>query len=243
MLWFLPVGEEETSRHVPYATWSLVALNVLAFAAMLFSSLTMDEWCDKWGFVPADPHAVQWLASNFTHAGWLHLIFNMLFLAVFGDNVEDILGPAGFLALYFLGGLAGDVTVMANNPEMTIPSVGASGCIATIAGAYAVMFFNRRVDLQVFFVFLPVAKFAVPAMLLLLFYFGADVYMTAAGGGTLGGPGTNYVAHGVGFVVGLFAGAFAFGSGAVSRFRSHQSGHAWFGYLPWNLGRRARWRG
>jgi membrane associated rhomboid family serine protease len=244
MLWLLPVGEEETSRHLPWATWTLVALNVLAFAAMLLSPLTLDEWCLKYGLVPAEPSAWTFLTSQFTHGGWLHIIFNMLFLLLFGDNVEDILGPAGFLLLYFAGGLAGDITFVTHNPEMGIPSVGASGCIATLAGAYAVMLYNRRVDMDLMLVAFSIARFAVPAPLLVLFFFGGDVWLTAMGGGALDGHGgTNFVAHGVGVVVGVFAGAFALGSGAVARFRRHSTGHAWFGYLPWNLGQRTRWRG
>jgi membrane associated rhomboid family serine protease len=243
MLWFLPVGEQETARHTPYVTWTLVAFNIVAFLAMLFAPVERQEWITTYGLTPSDPHWWQFISGNFVHGGWMHLIGNMFFLLVFGDNVEDVMGPLGFTALYFLGGLAGDATFVGSNPDMAIPSVGASGCIATIAGAYAVMFFNRAVDVEVFFAFYPVKTIAVPAFLLLLFYFGADLWLTGRGGGVLEGAGTNYVAHGVGFAVGVVAGALALGSGAVARFRAHREGHALFGYLPWNLGRRTRWRG
>ena len=166
-----------------------------------------------------------------------------MFLVIFGDNVEDVLGPLGFFLLYFIGGIAGSVTFVASNPDMVIASAGASGSIAAIAGAYAVMFFNRAVDLQVFFLVFPVFSIGVPAFLLLFFYLGMDLYLTASGGGVLaGGGGVNYVSHGVGFALGLSLGFFAFTSGAVARFRKHQQGHALFGYLPWNVGKRLRWR-
>jgi membrane associated rhomboid family serine protease len=244
MIWFFPVSEQETGRHTPWVTWTIAVACVIAYAAMLLSPMSTDDWWKAYGLTASDPHWWQFVTGNFVHADPLHLFGNMLFLVIFGDNVEDILGPLGFAALYFLGGLGGDVTFIASNPELAIPSAGASGCIATIAGAYAVMFFNRAVDLKVFFFVFPVATIGVPALLLLLFYFGMDLWLTASGGGALaGGGGTNYVSHGVGFGLGLVVGSLALGSGAVARFRKHQQGHALFGYLPWNLGKRARWRG
>jgi membrane associated rhomboid family serine protease len=245
MIWFIPTSEQETNRHTPYVTWTLVVLNVVAYIAMWLSSMTTKQWWLTYGLMPSDPHWWQYLTGNFVHApNPLHLVGNMLFLVVFGDNVEDILGPLGFATLYFLGGLGGDVTFVASNPDLAIPSGGASGCIATIAGAYAVMFFNRAVNVDVYFFLFKLTSVAAPAMLLLLFYFGMDLWLTASGGGALaGGGGTNYVSHGVGFGLGLVVGSLALGSGAVARFRKHQQGHALFGYLPWNLGKRARWRG
>ncbi|MGH8029366.1 MAG: rhomboid family intramembrane serine protease [Arenimonas sp.] len=242
MIWFLPTSEQEATRHTPWVTWTLVVVNVIAFAAMMLGPETTDQWWATYALTPAHAQWWQYLTSNFVHADPLHLIGNMVFLIIFGDNVEDVLGPLGFALLYFLGGLAGDVTFVANNPDMLIPSAGASGCIATITGAYAVMFFNRAVDLQVFFLVFPIFSIAVPALLLMLFYFGFDVWLTGSGGGKLGGAGVNYVAHGVGFMIGVLAGLLALGSGAVARFRKHREGHALFGYLPWNLGPRSRWR-
>jgi membrane associated rhomboid family serine protease len=244
MIWFLPTGEQENGRHTPWVTWTLVVLNVLAFLAMLFAPGENAEWFGKYGLTPATAQWWQYFTGNFVHGDPMHIIFNMVFLIVFGDNVEDVFGPVGYLLLYFVGGLFGDIVLVGSNPDMMIPSIGASGCIATLAGAYAVMFYNRAVDLEVFFLFFPVTSIGVPALVLLLFYFGADLVMTGAGGGVLeGGGGTNYVAHGVGFATGLIAGGLAMGSGAVARFRKHQQGHALFGYLPWNLGQRTRWRG
>jgi len=246
MIWFIPTSEQETNRHTPYVTWTLVVLNVFAYIAMWLSSMTTKQWWLTYGLMPSDPHWWQYFTGNFVHApDPLHLIGNMLFLVVFGDNVEDILGPLGFATLYFLGGLGGDVTFVHSKPDLAIPSGGASGCIATIAGAYAVMFWNRAVDVEVFFLAHSITTVAVPALLLLLFYFGMDLLLTAWGGGVLGpGGGVNYVAHGVGFALGLMTGFMAFGTGAVARFRKHREGHPLFGYLPLNIGpRRPRWRG
>jgi membrane associated rhomboid family serine protease len=244
MLWLLPLGEQEKVRHTPYVTWTLVAINVVVFFAMLLSSTPFDELVTTYALTPSGYRWWQSITSAFMHAGPLHLVGNMLFLVVFGDNVEDILGPLGFLLLYVVGGLAGDYIMVAYNPGMDIPSLGASGCIATIAGAYALMFFNRAVDMKVILFVFPVATFSVPALFLLFYFFGVDLAMTAWGGGELPNHGgVNYVAHGVGFGLGLLAGGFAFASGAVGRFRRHPQGHALFGYLPWNLGRRTHWRG
>jgi membrane associated rhomboid family serine protease len=238
MIWFLPVGEQETARHVPYVTWTLVVLNILVFAAMLLGPERFDHYVVAWGLTPSDWHWWQFVTGSFVHGGWLHIIFNMLFLLVFGDNVEDVLGPLPFLALYLIGGFAGDLSFVANNAAMGIPSVGASGCIAAVMGAYAVMFWNRAVDLQIILLVFPVKKLAIPALLLCLFYLGFDLYLTARHGGALEGHGgTNYVSHGVGFMVGLITGGYAMASGAVVRFRTYDDGHAWFGYLPSDLPR------
>jgi membrane associated rhomboid family serine protease len=227
------IGEQDECRHAPWATYGLIVINVIAFLAMLWAPGDDYDWIRHYGLTPSDPHWWQFLTANFVHAGWLHLLGNMLFLGILGDNVEDVLGPLPFLGLYLLGGFAGDVVFIANNSDMAIPSVGASGCIATIAGAYAAMFFNRAIDVDVcwhgFGIEVPV-----PAIVVLGFFFGMDVWLTTSGHGALeGGGGTNYVSHGIGFLVGLLGGCAVWTTGAVGRyFRNRDAHHAMFGYLP-----------
>jgi membrane associated rhomboid family serine protease len=227
------VGEQDEGRHTPYVTWTLVLVNVIAFAAMLLSDLDRQAWIEAYGLTPAHPHAFQFLSANFVHGGWLHLGCNMLFLLIFGDNVEDVLGPLAFLGLYLLGGLAGDVLFITANPDMAIPSVGASGCISTIAGAYGVMFWNRAIDVDVCWHGFAM-EVGLPAILVMLFWFGTDVWMTTAGLGVLEGHGgINYVAHGAGFLVGVLAGFVVLAMGAVGRYWKYRDGHhLLFGYLP-----------
>lgn len=226
------VGEQDEGRHTPYATWTLVALNVVAFAAMLLSDMDRGAWIDAYGLTPAHPGASQFLTGNFVHAGWLHLICNMVFLLIFGDNVEDVLGPLAFLGLYFLGGLAGDTVFVIANPDMAIPSVGASGCIATIAGAYGAMFWNRAIDVDLCWEGFGF-EVALPAIVVMVFWFGFDVWLTTSGLGVLkGSGGINYVAHGVGFIVGFVAGLVLLWTGAVRRYWTYRNGHhPLFGYL------------
>ena len=103
---------------------------------------------------PAEPHWYHYVTANFVHGDLMHLVGNMFFLLLFGDNVEDAFGPLPFLALYFLGGLVGDVWFVSANASLAIPSVGASGCIAAIAGAYGLLFFTSTIGVRVIFIVL-----------------------------------------------------------------------------------------
>jgi membrane associated rhomboid family serine protease len=234
MIWLLPWDEDAQVRHMPWATYSLIVLNVLAFLAMLMSTPTeLQNWGFRFGLTPSDPHWWQYLTSDFVHGGWTHLIGNMLFLIVFGDNVEDVFGPVAFLLLYLVGGLAGDLMFVHANPTMTIPSFGASGCISAIAGAYGVMFFGSRVGVRLMFLVFTVKTFYFRAFWVLLFWFGADVAQTFSSHGVMSNePGVNYVAHGAGFAFGVFFGVIALLVGAMHRYDILADGHAWLGYWP-----------
>lgn len=193
------------------------------------------------GLVAAEPRAVAFFTANFLHGSLLHLAGNLLFLCVVGDNVEDVLGPVGLLLLYFAGGLLGGLLFVHANPALDLPSIGASGCIATLAGAYAAMHARHRVCVRLIFVALPVAKVHLQALWVLLFFFGWDVYLTFESQGELfGHGGVNFVAHGVGFVVGVGLGLFAHLHGALRRFERLPRGDAWFGYWPSRLDARRR---
>lgn len=236
MIWLLPWDEDANVRHLPWATWSLIALNVLVF---LFAPGD-EAWFMRWGLVPHDLHWYQFLTSAFMHADVWHLLGNMLFLVVFGDNVEDAFGPVPFLLLYLLGGFLGDLWWVSANPAIDIPSVGASGCIATLAGAYGVLFFSSNIGVKLMFVVFPLYTFELGAMWVLLFWFGADVYQTFASHGVMHGPGTNFVAHGTGFVAGLLVAIVAVLYGVLRRYDELADGHAWFGYWPPGLTEQAR---
>lgn len=144
------------------------------------------------------------VASMFLHGGWLHIAGNMLFLWVFGNNVEDRLGRIVFILFYLLGGLAATAVQLAAGPSSVIPDVGASGAIAAILGAYIVLFPRARVlTIVLFFFFIPLE---LPAVVLLGFWFLLQLFSGVAGIGARVNSGVAYWAH---------VGGFAFGAAAT----------------------------
>jgi membrane associated rhomboid family serine protease len=159
---------------------------------------------DQWALVPAevlsgaDGHTL--LTSMFLHGGWMHLIGNMLFLWIFGDNMEDLLGHWGFLGFYLAAGLAAAAGQIIAGPGSTIPMVGASGAIAGVMGGYLLFFPRARIDVLVVIVVL-IKIFTIPAWVMLGLWFGLQLVnglsMDVAGGGVA------YWAHAGGFLAGL----------------------------------------
>ena len=135
----------------PYATWALIAVNVIVFALQAGASDdTATAVILALGTVPAEifhsvphpgvlPAEITLVTSSFLHGGWGHLLGNMLFLFIFGDDIEEALGPWRFLAFYLLTGIAADLAYCVANPESTMPIVGASGPIAGILAAYLLL--------------------------------------------------------------------------------------------------------
>jgi membrane associated rhomboid family serine protease len=146
-----------------------------------------------------------WLASVFVsmflHGGWLHLAGNMLFLWVFGNNVEDRLGRITFLLLYVLGGLAATALQVAFDPNSAVPNVGASGAIAAVLGSYLVMFPKAQIHTLVFFIF--ITSLQLPAVVVLVGWFVLQLFSGVGGMGNQLGGGVAYWAHVGGFVFGL----------------------------------------
>ena len=145
-----PIGDDNSQRRtLPVVTYVLVALNVLMFLIELSSG---DRFIMKWAFIPAnfaaDPadNIITIFTAMFMHGGWLHLLGNMLFLWIFGDNVEDRFGHLKFLFFYLLAGIAATLAQFVLAPHSTVPNVGASGAIAGVLGAYILMFPQSRVN-------------------------------------------------------------------------------------------------
>jgi membrane associated rhomboid family serine protease len=139
--------------------------------------------------------------SMFLHGGWLHLAGNMLFLWVFGNNVEDRLGRITFLLLYVVGGLAATGLQVAFDPNSAVPNVGASGAIAAVLGSYLVMFPRARIHTLVIFFFITFLE--LPASFVLLAWFVLQLFSGVGGMGNQIGGGVAYWAHVGGFVFGL----------------------------------------
>ena len=201
-----PIGDDNSERRaVPVVTFILIGINVLVFLLELSGG---DQFIENWAFIPArfaaDPagNAVTILTAMFMHGGWMHLFGNMLFLWIFGDNVEDRLGRAKFLLFYVAAGVAGTMAQFALMPNATVPNVGASGAIAGVLGAYILMFPQKRVD-----VLLGRQVVAMPALIVI----GAWIALQLVSGvGTIAYTdesanvgGVAYMAHIGGFAAGF----------------------------------------
>ena len=201
----IPIGDDDSARRTtPVVTYALIAINVLFFLVELTSS---DAFIDRWAFVPArflaNPAGdfLTLFTSMFMHAGWLHLLGNMLYLWIFGDNVEDRLGHGLFLAFYLICGLAATFAQMAVNMNSQIPNLGASGAIAGVLGAYIVMFPGQRVRvLMGRYVTTVSALVAIGLWIILQIFSGVSAF--TASSQTEGG-GVAYMAHIGGFFAGL----------------------------------------
>ena len=150
-----------------------------------------------------------WLASVFVsmflHGGWLHIGGNMLFLWIFGNNIEDRLRPFWYLLFYLAGGVAATALEVALAPNSTLPGLGASGAIAAVLGAYLVLFPRARVTTLLFFIFITVVE--LPALFVLGFWFLLQLFSGVGQLGTdVAGGGVAYSAHVGGFVFGLLVG-------------------------------------
>ena len=145
----LPIGDDNSGeRTFPIVTYTLIALNVLFFFVEMSGG---DAFVKEWAFIPsrflANPSGdvATLFTSMFMHAGWLHLGGNMLYLWIFGDNVEDRFGHGTFLVFYLLCGLAATFAQLAFSAGSGVPNLGASGAIAGVLGSYLLLFPNGRV--------------------------------------------------------------------------------------------------
>lgn len=208
----MPLSDDDSMRRTtPVVTYGLIAVNVLVFLLELNSG---DAFIERWAFVPArflaDPAGdfATLFTSMFMHAGWVHLLGNMLYLWIFGDNVEDRLGHGMFLVFYILCGLGATFAQMAVNMNSNIPNLGASGAIAGALGAYILMFPRSRVNVLV-----GRGIVAMPALVVIGFWILLQVFSSigsfTASSQTEGG-GVAYMAHVGGFVTGMVL-AFLFG--------------------------------
>ena len=241
MIWLLPWGQDNRVRHVSWAVYALIALNVAVYAWMATEVPDGREaLVQRYGLFADDWRWYQFVAANFLHGDVLHLLGNMLFLWLFGDSIEDALGTVGFLLLFFVGGFLGDLVFVHNNVGSEVPTIGASGCIAAVAGAYGIMFYDRSVNIRVMLLVFTLTTVSVRALLVVLFWFGADLLRTfATSGQMIDAEGVNYVAHGIGFAFGAFVGLVARLHGVMRRYERLPEGSAWFGYWPQSLERRA----
>jgi membrane associated rhomboid family serine protease len=198
-----PIGDDDSSRRtVPLVTYALIALNVLFFFVELSGS---DAFIEQWAFVPsrflANPVGdfLTLFTAMFMHAGWVHLGGNMLYLWIFGDNVEDRFGHLKFTIFYLLCGLAATFAQLAFNSASNVPNLGASGAIAGVLGAYILMFPKGQVRVLQGQQVIPVPALIVIGLWFVLQLFSGigSIASTAEAGGVA------YMAHIGGFAAGL----------------------------------------
>lgn len=199
----IPIGDDTPTRKIPVVTWSLLLVNVAIFAICRAPGQeSFDATLRAWGFTPARFGVMTLFTSMFLHANILHLVGNMLYLWIFGDNVEDILGRAGFLIYYFATGLAATLVHFAFNSASTIPTVGASGAISGVLGAYIVLFPGSRIKV-IWLWYWYVRFFKIGAGWFIGLYFLMQFVLATIAKGHLGG--VAYWAHLGGFATGLAA--------------------------------------
>src|SRR6185436_19095698 len=136
---FIPIGDDNPTERTPYVNYALIAANVAAFLVFCLGPVD-DPGLIRWTMIPSRLEWPTLFTSMFLHAGWLHLIGNMLFLWIFGDNVEDRLGHVGYTVFYLVSGLAASAAHILSNPASDLPTLGASGAISGVLGAYIVFY-------------------------------------------------------------------------------------------------------
>ncbi|GIX46989.1 MAG: rhomboid family intramembrane serine protease [Candidatus Tectimicrobiota bacterium] len=213
-----PVKDTIPSRQPPLMVWLLIAANTLVFLYELgLSEAELEAFFYRFGLVPARYTHPEWavvfglplddywpfLTSMFLHGGWLHFLSNMWTLWIFGDNVEDRMGPLRFLLFYLLCGLAAGLVHWLTNPHSTLPTVGASGAISGVMGAYFLLFPHSRIIALVPVFFWPFFV-EIPAVFYLGMWFVSQLFsgvLSLAAAGQVGG--IAWWAHIGGFAAGI----------------------------------------
>jgi membrane associated rhomboid family serine protease len=202
-----PIRDHNPSGRRPLVTYTLILINCgvfLGYWLSLPSATAINYFFFQWGLVPENlmrgEGLITLLTSMFLHGGWMHIIGNMWFLWIFGDNLEDEMGHRGFLLFYLLSGLAAAAAQVAMAPLSPIPMVGASGAIAGVMGGYLLLFPKARVDV-LFIIVIFFRIFAIPAWIVLGVWFGLQIFSGAST--PVDGGGVAYWAHAGGFVGGL----------------------------------------
>ena len=203
----IPLRDVIPSRTTPYITITIIVLNALAwFLELSLPRDVLPLFLQVYGVVPASLHAPTLLTSMFLHGSWMHVIGNMWYLWIFGDNVEDRVGHGRFIVFYLLCGIAASLGQVVIDPGSRLPTIGASGAIAGVMGAYFVLYPRSRVlTLIPLVIFWEVIE--VPAPLLLGFWFLMQLFSAGAIAVTssTGGGGVAFMAHVAGFLCGAGA--------------------------------------
>ncbi len=216
----IPLHDDIKTRRFPVVTYSLIAFNVLIYLYQIGLGVDLESFLFTYGLVPwnmtkgiasegfsVKGHVLPWISYMFLHGGVVHLLSNMWFLHVFGDNVEDRLGRVRFIVLYFCGGLIAALMQVMTGPSEMVPMVGASGAVSAILAAYALYYPRVRVLALVFIFLVPI-----PAFLFIGFWFVVQLFNGYTSLLWESGTGVAWWAHIGGFAAGLvLAKALGFG--------------------------------
>ena len=214
----IPLRDVIPSRTVPYVTITIIVLNALAWMLELsLSPRELREFLYVYGVVTADFHAPTLVTSMFLHGSWSHILGNMWYLWIFGDNVEDQCGHGRFVVFYLLCGIAAALGQVVMSSDSMVPTIGASGAIAGVMGAYFVLYPQSRVLTLIPIFWFQVVE--VPAIVLLGFWFLMQLVNAGALAATTSHTGgVAFAAHGAGFLV---------GAGGVFIFRKRERFERW----------------
>jgi membrane associated rhomboid family serine protease len=200
-----PLRDTQPSYSKPVVTMVLIAVNLLLFLyEFSLDDYARNQFIAIYGLTPDNFSILNIFTSMFLHGGWLHVLGNMWFLWIFGDNIEDILGHGKYLIFYLLCGVAAAITQTLMSEGSRVPMIGASGAIAGVMGAYMVKFPRSRIETLVF-IFIFFTRIDVPAWLMLIYWFGVQFF---SGVGSIGYSqasqgGTAFFAHIGGFLSGI----------------------------------------
>jgi len=214
-----PIRDENPQIEAPYVTYGLIALNVIAWLALQGVGIEpqLTQSVCTFGLIPADltgsdfsstrvgcsidgqPDWYTLVTAMFMHGSWMHLIGNMWFLWIFGNNVEDAMGPVRFTIFYLLSGFAAAFAQVIADTGSVIPMVGASGAIGGVMGAYIILYPRVHVHMFVLIIF---RSFAVPAFLMLGYWIVVQLMGGYSSLGSTGG-GVAFWAHIGGFIAGM----------------------------------------
>lgn len=215
----IPLSDDNSARKTtPIVTYFLILLNILVFLLELAGG---ESFIAKWAFIPdrfLDHPSTEFptiFTAMFMHAGWGHLIGNMLYLWIFGDNVEDQFGKIKFLIFYLVCGAAATAAQLTFNPESKIPNVGASGAIAGVLGAYIYMFPQSKINVMLGSVMTQMSALIVIGFWFVLQFLSGLGSPEEMGKGETGG--VAYMAHIGGFITGLVLAVFMQAVGKKNR--------------------------
>ncbi|RJX26113.1 MAG: rhomboid family intramembrane serine protease [Dethiobacter sp.] len=209
----IPLRDSIRPQKYPYVNILLIFLNIAIFIYQLsLTETALMEFFYRYGVIPEKFLLLQgndWfplLSSMFLHGGWFHLLGNMLYLWVFGDNIEDRLGHSGYLFFYLVAGIAASLSHIIANPQSPIPTIGASGAVAGVLGAYFILFPRSKV-----LTLIPIGFFIttahLPAVLFLFLWFFLQLFNALVTGVTAATQMVAWWAHIGGFVLGILVGA------------------------------------
>jgi membrane associated rhomboid family serine protease len=198
-----PLGDASRRlKHVPVVTFFIIGANALVFLLELAGGET---FVNQWSLIPADVVAgrnwITILTAMFMHAGWAHILGNMIFFWVFSPEIEDVMGPGRYLIFYLLGGLAATFAQIIIDPTSTVPNLGASGAIAAVMGAFLITY--PRDQIRTILVFFYTARITViPAIILIGFWFLTQLFSELGAIAQVQTGGVAYMAHIGGFIFG-----------------------------------------